>query len=91
MVAAVVLMRAERDRIPEAAKQVAGIPGVAEVYSVSGEWDLVGILRVPEWEQIATVVTERLAHVEGLTATHTLVAFRVYSSEDLESAFDIFE
>ena len=91
MVAAVVLMRAERHRIPEAARQVAGIPGVAEVYSVSGEWDLVGIIRVPDWEQIATVVTERLARVEGLTATHTLVAFRVYSSEDMEAAFDIFE
>lgn len=91
MVAAVVLLRAERDHIPEAARQVAGIPGVAEVYSVSGEWDLVAIVRVPEWEQIASVVTERLARVQGLTSTHTLVAFRVYSSADLEGAFDMFE
>ncbi|HET9985417.1 MAG TPA: Lrp/AsnC ligand binding domain-containing protein [Longimicrobiales bacterium] len=91
MVAAVVLIRAERDRIPQAAREVAGIEGVSEVYSVSGEWDLVAIVRVPEWEQIAKVVTQGLAGVRGLERTHTLVAFRVYSKEDLESAFDMFE
>lgn len=91
MVAAVVLIRAERDHIQRAAQEVAGIEGVAEVYSVSGEWDLVAIIRVAEWEKIATVVTEGLARIEGLQRTQTLVAFRVYSAQDLESAFDMFE
>ncbi|HEX6559241.1 MAG TPA: Lrp/AsnC ligand binding domain-containing protein [Longimicrobiales bacterium] len=91
MVAAVVLLRAERDHIPSAAQAVADIDGVAEVYSVSGEWDLVAIVRVPEWEKIATVVTEHLAMVQGIQRTQTLVAFRVYSHRDIESAFDMFE
>jgi DNA-binding Lrp family transcriptional regulator len=91
MVAAVVLIRAERDHIPQAARDVADIDGVAEVYSVSGDWDLVAIIRVPEWEQIATVVTEKLAKVGGLSRTSTLVAFRVFSHSDIESAFDMFE
>jgi DNA-binding Lrp family transcriptional regulator len=91
MVAAVVLIRAERDHIKRAAQEVAGIEGVAEVYSVSGEWDLVAIIRVAEWEKIATVVTEGLAQIEGLQRTQTLVAFRVYSAQDMESAFDMFE
>lgn len=91
MVAAVVLIRAQREHIKRAAQEVAGIDGVAEVYSVSGEWDLVAIVRVPEWEKIATVVTEGLAQVEGIERTQTLVAFRVYSTKDLESAFDMFE
>lgn len=91
MVAAVVLLRAERDHIPAAAQAVADIEGVAEVYSVSGEWDLVAIVRVPEWEKIATVVTEHLARVQGIQRTQTLVAFRVYSHRDIESAFDMFE
>ena len=64
---------------------------MAEVYSVSGEWDLVAIIRVPEWERIATVVTESLAKVQGLQRTQTLVAFRVYSHGDMASAFDLFE
>lgn len=91
MVAAVVLIRAERERIPQAARAVAGIDGVAEVYSVSGEWDLIAIVRVPQWEQIQEVVTEKLARVEGLDRTQTLVAFRVYSRDDVNSAFDMFE
>lgn len=91
MVAAVVLIRAERDAIPTAARQVAEIDGVAEVYSVSGEWDLIAIVRVPEWEQIAQVVTERVARVDGLERTETLVAFRVYSKEDLDAAYEMFD
>lgn len=91
MVAAVVLIRADRDQIPSAARAVAEIDGVAEVYSVSGDWDLVAIVRVPEWEQIADVVTEHLARVPGISRTTTLVSFRVYSRKDLDSAFDMFE
>lgn len=91
MVAAVVLIRAERDAIPDAARQVAAIDGVAEVYSVSGEWDLIAIVRVPEWEQIAEVVTEHVAQVQGLERTETLVAFRVYSDRDLDAAYEMFD
>lgn len=91
MVAGVVLIRAQREHIATAARAVADIEGVAEVYSVSGDWDLVAIVRVPEWEKIATVVTEKLAMVDGLERTMTLVAFRVFSKKDIEGAFDIFE
>jgi DNA-binding Lrp family transcriptional regulator len=91
MVAGVVLIRAARAHIAAAARAVADIEGIAEVYSVSGEWDLVAIIRVPEWERIAEVVTEQLASVEGLERTTTLVAFRVFSKKDIAGAFDVFE
>ena len=91
MVAAVVLIRTSRERIAGVAREVAGIEGVAEVYSVSGDWDLVAIVRVPEWERIAEVVSEKLAALPGIDRTCTLVAFRVYSRQDMVSAFDMFE
>lgn len=91
MVAAVVLIRSTRDAISRVAREIAAIDGVAEVYSVTGEWDLVAIVRVPEWEQIAETVTEGLAQVEGIERTTTLVSFRVYSKEDLDRAYDMFE
>ena len=91
MVAAVVLIRADREHIASAAREVAGIDGVAEVYSVSGDWDLIAIVRVAEWERIAEVVAEHLARVPGIERTNTLVAFRVYSKADLATAFDMFE
>ena len=91
MISALVMIRCERDRIPDAAESIASFEGVSEVYSVSGPWDLVAIIRVPEWEKIAEVVTERIARVEGLERTETLVAFRVLSKEDMEAAYGMFE
>jgi DNA-binding Lrp family transcriptional regulator len=91
MVAALVLIRAVPGDVPALARRVAGIDGVAEVYSVSGEWDLIAILRVPEYERIAEIVTEEIAQVSGIERTNTLTAFRVYSKQDLERAWDMFE
>jgi DNA-binding Lrp family transcriptional regulator len=91
MVAAVVLVRAVPGDIPALARRIAGIDGVAEVYSVSGEFDLVAIIRVPEYERVAEVVTEEIAQISGIERTNTLTAFRVYSKQDLERAWDMFE
>ena len=89
MITTIVLIRAEPKRIPQVAQQLAGIDGVTEVYSVSGEWDLVAIGKVPEYEQIARVVTESFPAVQGIARTQTLTAFRAYSKKDLEQAWDI--
>ena len=68
---------------------LAGVDGVAEVYSVSGEWDLVVIVRVPQFDDIAKVVTEIFPTVPGIRKTQTLTAFRAYSKKDLQQAWDI--
>ena len=91
MVAAVVLIRAVPGDIPALARRIAGIEGVAEVYSVSGEYDLVAIVRVPEYERVAVVVTEEIAQITGIERTNTLTAFRVYSRKELEEAWDMFD
>lgn len=91
MVAAVVMIDCVRERIPDVAREVAGIEGVSEVYSVSGARDLVAIVRVDEWERIAEVVTEGFASVDGIERTETMVAFRVYSDEEIATAYDMFE
>jgi DNA-binding Lrp family transcriptional regulator len=91
MVAAVVLIRASPGDIPSLARRIAGVDGVAEVYSVSGEYDLIAIVRVPEYERVAQVVTEDIAKISGIERTNTLTAFRVYSKQDLERAWDMFD
>jgi len=91
MVAAVVLIRAVPGDVPALARRVAEIEGVTEVYSVSGEYDLVAIVRVAEFERIATIVTEDIAQVNGIERTQTLTAFRVYSKQDLEKSWDMFD
>ena len=86
---AVVLIRAERDALPELGGTLADVEGVAEAYSVTGEWDFVAILRVPRPEDLAQVVTERLARLPGIARTYTMVAFEAYSKHDLEAMFSI--
>jgi DNA-binding Lrp family transcriptional regulator len=89
VITTIVLVKADPKHIPETAQQLAGIEGVREVYSVSGEWDLVVIVRVAEYEHIARVVTEQFPAVTGIARTQTLTAFRAYSRRDLEQAWDI--
>jgi DNA-binding Lrp family transcriptional regulator len=89
MITTIVLVEVHPKHIPACATALASIPGVAEVYSVSGKWDLVVILRVRDLESIATVVTQEFAHVPGIERTETLTAFRAYGKHDLEQAWDI--
>ncbi len=91
MVAAVVLIRAIPGDVPALARRIAGIDGVTEVYSVSGDWDLIAVVRVSEYERIAEIVTEDIAQVQGIERTNTLTAFRVYSKQDLGAAWDMFD
>ena len=89
MTHAVVLVEAERDALSTLGGKLADLEGVAEAYSVTGEWDFVAILRVRNPEEVAEVVTGRLAGLEGIKKTHTLVAFEVFSQHDLEALFSI--
>jgi len=89
VITAIVLVQAEVDRIPEVAEEIAGIEGVSEVYSVTGDVDLIAIVRVREHEQLADVIADRLNKVDGVLGTETHIAFRTYSRHDLEAAFSL--
>jgi DNA-binding Lrp family transcriptional regulator len=86
---AVVLIRAERDALPELGGTLADVEGVAEAYSVTGDWDFVAILRVASPEEVAQTVTQRLARLPGIARTSTMVAFEAFSKHDLEAMFSI--
>lgn len=89
MVTSIVLINADRMRITETAQELVEIDGIAEVYSVSGEFDIIAVVRVQEYEQLATLVTEKLSKMPNITGTRTHMAFRTYSKHDLDHIFDI--
>ena len=91
MTTAVVLIEAERDALTTLGGQLAELDGVAEAYSVTGEWDFVAIVRVPDHEQLADVVTGAITGLHGVTRTQTMVAFAAFSRHDLEALFAIGE
>ena len=89
MITAIVFVKADIARIPEVAEQIAALEGVSEVYSVTGQIDLIALVRVSRHEDVAAVVADRLNKVAGVEATETHIAFRAYSQHDLESAFSL--
>jgi DNA-binding Lrp family transcriptional regulator len=89
VVTAIVLVKADIQRIPEVAEMIAQLPGVSEVYSVTGGFDLVAMVRVRQHEELADVIPGRLNKVAGVTHTETHIAFRAYSRHDLEAAFSL--
>jgi DNA-binding Lrp family transcriptional regulator len=89
MVTAIILIHTEPGTISEAAEGLSRLPGISEVYSVAGEWDLVAIARVPRNEALADLVTTGLAKIDGVASTETLIAFRAYSRHDLDRIFSI--
>jgi DNA-binding Lrp family transcriptional regulator len=89
MITAIVLLDVDPHAIPETAQAIADLEGVSEVYSVTGDWGLVAMVRVRAHDEIADVVTGRIARVPGVTATHTMIAFRAYSSHDLERLWGV--
>jgi DNA-binding Lrp family transcriptional regulator len=89
MTHAIVLIQAETTKLGTLGSELAGIEGVAEAYSVTGEWDFVAILRLREQDQLAQVVTGRLSQLDGVRRTQTMVAFEAYSRHDLEALFSV--
>jgi DNA-binding Lrp family transcriptional regulator len=84
-----VFVQAETARIPQVAEAIAAHEGVSEVYSVTGQIDLIALIRVASHDDIATVVADRLNKVDGVVDTETHIAYRAYSRHDLEAAFSI--
>jgi DNA-binding Lrp family transcriptional regulator len=89
MITAIVFVKADVARIPEVAEQIAAIEGVSEAYSVTGQIDLIALVRVRSHDDVARVVADQLNKVPGVLSTETHIAFRTYSSHDLESAFSL--
>jgi DNA-binding Lrp family transcriptional regulator len=89
VVTAIVLIRAAVERIPDVATEIAQLPSVSEVYSVTGEFDLIAMVRVRDHDELADVIPGGLNKVPGVLHTETHVAFRMYSRHDLEAAFSL--
>ena len=89
MVNAFVLLKVEPARIAALASELTEIDGIAEVYSVAGDIDLIAIVRVRRHEELAEVVTDRMAHLYGILETRTMIAFKAFSQHDLDAMFSI--
>jgi DNA-binding Lrp family transcriptional regulator len=86
---AFLLVKSTREGLTRLGPQLADVEGVAEVYTVTGEWDFIAIVRVREHDDLAKVVTHHLTRLDGIERTETMVAFQQFSAHDLEAMFGL--
>ncbi len=89
MLTAFILVKSTREGLTRLGPQLADVEGVAEVYTVTGDWDFVAIVRVREHDDLANVVTKHLTRLNGIERTQTMVAFQQFSAHDLEAMFGL--
>ena len=89
MVTSIILMNVERSKINETAEKLAETDGISEVYSVSGNYDLVAIVRVHTNEDLSDLVTNHLLKIDTIQKTETMLAFKAFSRHDLDAMFAI--
>ena len=89
MLTAIILVKSTREGLGSLGPKLADVEGVAEVYTVTGEWDFVVIARVREHDELAKVVTHGLTRLDGIERTQTMVAFQQFSAHDLEAMFGL--
>ncbi len=89
MVTAIILMKAARDKINAVAEKLAEMEEISEVYSVSGVYDLVAVVRVRNNDGLAHLVTQKMIDVDGILETMSMLAFKAYSRHDLTNMFAI--
>lgn len=87
MITAIVLMNCELGKVHSVAEALTQLDGVAEVYSVSGDFDILAICKVGEFQNLANLVTEEMASIEGVTKTNTHMAFQAYSKHNMEKVW----
>lgn len=88
MIRAFVLINARADRIKSLGSQLVAVPGVVEAHSIAGHVDLVAVVAAPTHEEIADIVTGGISSLDGIESTETLIAFRTYSSAQLDAVFE---
>ena len=89
MITAFLLIVCEPAGIAEIGRRLSDVEGVVEVYSTTGSKDFIAVVRVPDLETLATLVTERVAALPGIRRTDTHLAIRSYGRADEAAAFDI--
>ncbi|MGD0833276.1 MAG: Lrp/AsnC ligand binding domain-containing protein [Candidatus Dormibacteria bacterium] len=70
-------------------RALADTDGVAEVYTTTGSADFIAVVRVPDLDALASLVTQHVAGLPGIIRTDTHLAIRSYGRGDETAAFDI--
>lgn len=89
MVTAIVCINVAHNLIHEVAQKLVDMKEITEVYSVSGEYDLVAMVREEDIEKLEEFMTQHILKMKEIQKTETMIAFKTYSNYLLERMFSI--
>lgn len=89
MITSIILINTERTKVNEVGAALSAIDGITEVFSVSGRFDLVALVRLPSHDGLSELVTEKITRIEGITKTESMIAYRMLSKYDIAGMFDL--
>ena len=89
MPTAIVLLKIDHKRVTGTAEKILEIRAVTDVYSVSGRFDLLVIIKCDSIDKIEFVITDDLLKLDGIIESETMFAFRSYDKREGGKAIDV--
>jgi DNA-binding Lrp family transcriptional regulator len=78
MVAGFVFIKCELGQVESVANKVVEVDGVSEVYSISGNYDLLAKVYADRYEDFATLIPHWIHRIPGIRETSTLMTFNAF-------------
>ena len=76
-----VMVKCQLGKAYDVADDASSVEQVSEVYSTSGQYDLLMKCYLPETADIGRFVTDRLQTLPGVKDTFTIIAFKAFSED----------
>jgi DNA-binding Lrp family transcriptional regulator len=73
VVKAYILIQAQLGKSGSVARAIANVRGVKMVHSVTGVYDVIAYLELPDMDSLSQLVTRKIQAVKGVERTHTAV------------------
>lgn len=89
MPTAIVLLKIDHSKVTRTAEKLLEMPDITEVYSISGRYDLLVVIKCDQIDKIEYVVTDQLLKTEGIIDSETMFAFRSYDKREGGKAIEV--
>jgi DNA-binding Lrp family transcriptional regulator len=89
MPTAIILLKVNHAKVTGTAEAILQMPDVSEVYSISGRYDIMAILKCDTVDKIETVITDHLLKTEGIIDSETMFAFRSLDKREAGQLIDV--
>ncbi len=89
MPTAIVMLKIDHRKVTGTAEKLLEIRNITDVYSVSGRFDLLVMIKCDSIDLIEAVITDELLRTEGILESETMFAFRSYDKREGGRAIDV--